>query len=155
MVVEWSGVLVFRWRSVGELSPFAITWSREVSGGRMSWTRLSHLRGSGLTQGRGTKTLSATRQNSQLLGFPNAEWSPLNLRAQPRRQLSGGGSWTLVFVMPPQLFCSRWRAGRTWWPSLLPGRMGTILLYFCKIIKILTLYVFIGKTKFWDFQDKI
>ena len=36
-------------------------WGREVSGGPMSWTRLSHLRGSGLTPGRSFKTLSATR----------------------------------------------------------------------------------------------
>ena len=31
----------------------------EVSGDPMSWTQLSHLRGSGLTPGRGTKTLTA------------------------------------------------------------------------------------------------
>ena len=36
-------------------------WSREVSGGPMSWTRLSHLTGWGLTPGRSTKTLSATQ----------------------------------------------------------------------------------------------
>ena len=48
LVVEWSWVLVLRWRSLGELSPFDITWSREVSGGPMSWTWLSHLRGSGV-----------------------------------------------------------------------------------------------------------
>ena len=36
LVVEWSWVLVLRWRSLGELSPFDITWSREVSGGPMS-----------------------------------------------------------------------------------------------------------------------
>ena len=35
-------------------------WSQEVSGGPMSWTRLSHLRGRGLTRGRSTKTLLAT-----------------------------------------------------------------------------------------------
>ena len=33
----------------------------EVSGGPMSWTRLSHLRGSGPTAGRSTKTLPAAR----------------------------------------------------------------------------------------------
>ena len=40
--------------------PFDITWSQEVSGGPMSSTWLSHLRGSGLTPGQSTKTLSAT-----------------------------------------------------------------------------------------------
>ena len=28
LVVEWSWVLVLRWRSLGELSPFDITWSQ-------------------------------------------------------------------------------------------------------------------------------
>ena len=32
----WSWVLALRWRSLGELSPIDITWSREVSGGPMS-----------------------------------------------------------------------------------------------------------------------
>ena len=41
--------------------PFDITWGWEVSGDPMSWTLLSHLRGSGLIPGRSTKTLSATR----------------------------------------------------------------------------------------------
>ena len=54
-------VLALRWRSLGELSLIDITWVHEVSGGPMSWTRLSHLRGSGLTLGQSTKTLSATR----------------------------------------------------------------------------------------------
>ena len=36
LVLEWSWVLVLRWRSLGELSPFDITWSWEVSGGPMS-----------------------------------------------------------------------------------------------------------------------
>ena len=61
LAVEWSWVLALRWRSLGELSLFDITWSWEVSGGPMSWTRLSHLRGSGLAPGQNTKTLSATR----------------------------------------------------------------------------------------------
>ena len=60
LVVEWSWVLALRWRSLGELSPFDITWSREVSGAPMSWTWLSHLRGTGLTPSQSTKTLSAT-----------------------------------------------------------------------------------------------
>ncbi|XP_067585604.1 RAC-gamma serine/threonine-protein kinase isoform X3 [Pseudorca crassidens] len=55
----WSWVLVLRRRSLGELSPIDITWGWEVSGGPMSWTRPSHLRGSGLTPGRRTKTLPA------------------------------------------------------------------------------------------------
>ena len=40
---------MLRWRSLGELSPFDITWSQEVSGGPPSLTQLSHLRGSALT----------------------------------------------------------------------------------------------------------
>ena len=36
LAVEWSWVLVLRWRSLGELSPFNIMWGREVSGGPMS-----------------------------------------------------------------------------------------------------------------------
>ena len=36
LVVEWSWVLVLRWRPVGELSSFDITCSWEVSGGPMS-----------------------------------------------------------------------------------------------------------------------
>ena len=40
--------------------PFDITWGWEVSGDPMSWTLLSHLRGSGLIPGRSTKTLSST-----------------------------------------------------------------------------------------------
>ena len=60
LVIEWSWVLVLRWRSLGELLPFDITWSREVSGGPMSWAQLSHLRGTGLTPGWSTKTLLAT-----------------------------------------------------------------------------------------------
>ena len=34
---------MLRRSSLGELSPIDITWGREVSGGPMSWTRLSHL----------------------------------------------------------------------------------------------------------------
>ena len=60
LVVEWSWVLALRRRALGELSPIDITRGREVSGGQMSWTRLSHLIGSGLTPGQSTKTLSAT-----------------------------------------------------------------------------------------------
>ncbi|XP_029082935.1 RAC-gamma serine/threonine-protein kinase isoform X2 [Monodon monoceros] len=56
----WSWVLVLRRRSLGELSPIDITWGWEVSGGPMSWTQPSHLRGSGLTPGRRTKTPPAT-----------------------------------------------------------------------------------------------
>ena len=40
---------------------FDITWRWEVSGGPKSRSQLSHLRGSGLTPGWSTKTLSATR----------------------------------------------------------------------------------------------
>ena len=36
LVVEWSCVLVLRWRSLGELSSFDITWGWEVSGGPVS-----------------------------------------------------------------------------------------------------------------------
>ena len=43
----------------GELSPIDITRGWEVSGRPMSYTWLSHLRGSGLTPGQSTKTLSA------------------------------------------------------------------------------------------------
>ena len=45
----------------GKFSPFGITWSWEVSGGPMSSTRLSHLRGRGLTPGWNMKTLSSTQ----------------------------------------------------------------------------------------------
>ena len=61
LAVGWSWVLVLRWKSLGELSLIDITWGQEVSDGPMSWTRLSHLRGSGLTPGQCTKTPSATR----------------------------------------------------------------------------------------------
>ena len=61
LAVMWSWVLVLRWRSLGELSLFDITWGREVSGGPVPWIRLSHHGGSGLTPGRSTKTLPATR----------------------------------------------------------------------------------------------
>ena len=44
-----------------------ITWGWGVSGGPMSWTYLSHLRGSGLAPGQSTKTLSATRVEIHLL----------------------------------------------------------------------------------------
>ena len=60
LVVDWSWVLALRQRSLGELLPIDITWGWEVSGGPMSWTLLSHLRGSGLTPVWSTKTLSAT-----------------------------------------------------------------------------------------------
>ena len=60
LVIEWSWVLALKWRSLGDLSVFDIMWCWEVSGGPMSWTRLSHLRGTGLTPGQSTKTLSAT-----------------------------------------------------------------------------------------------
>ena len=63
LVIEWSWVLALRWRSLGERSLIDITWCQEASGGPVSWTRLSHLRGSGLTPGRSTKTLSATVQS--------------------------------------------------------------------------------------------
>ena len=56
-----SWVLALRCRSLGELSPIDIMWSREVCGAPMSWTQLSHLRGSGLTVGWSTTILSATR----------------------------------------------------------------------------------------------
>ena len=45
---------------LGDPSPFDITWSQEVSGGPMSCSRLSHLRGTGLTPGQITMTLTAT-----------------------------------------------------------------------------------------------
>ena len=61
LVIEWSWVLALRWRSLGELLLIDIMWGQEASGGPMSWTRLSHFRGSGLTPGQSTKTLSATR----------------------------------------------------------------------------------------------
>ena len=35
-VIKWSWVLALRWRSLGDLSPFDITWSQEVSGGPIS-----------------------------------------------------------------------------------------------------------------------
>ena len=53
---------MLRWRTLGELSLIDITWGREVSGGPVSWTWLSHLRGSGLTPGQNTKALSAAWQ---------------------------------------------------------------------------------------------
>ena len=51
---------MLRWKSLGELSPIDITWSQEVSV-LMSWTRSSHLGGSGPTPGWSTKTLPATQ----------------------------------------------------------------------------------------------
>ena len=61
LVVEQSWVLALRQRSLGELSPIDIMWGWEVSGGLMSWSWLSHLRGSRLTPSWSTKTLSTTR----------------------------------------------------------------------------------------------
>ena len=61
LTVGWSWVLALRWGSLGDLLLIDIMCDWEVSGGPMSWTRLSHLRGSGLTPGQSTKTLSATR----------------------------------------------------------------------------------------------
>ena len=61
LVIEWRSVLALRRRSLGELSPIDIMWGQAVSVGPMSWTWLSHLRGSGLTPGWSTKTLSATQ----------------------------------------------------------------------------------------------
>ena len=61
LAVGWIWVLVLRWRSLGELLLIDITWCREVSGGPMCWTWLSHLGGSGLTPGQSTKTLPATQ----------------------------------------------------------------------------------------------
>ena len=49
--MEISGRALASWYYVG----------REVSGGQVSWTWLSHLRGSGLTPGQSTKTLLATQ----------------------------------------------------------------------------------------------
>ena len=50
---------MLRWRSLGELLPIDIASGREVSGGLVSWTQLSHLGGSGPTSGQSTKTLPA------------------------------------------------------------------------------------------------
>ena len=52
--------LTLRLRSLGEFLPVDSTGQQEVSGGPMSWTRLSHLEITGLTPGRSTKTLPAT-----------------------------------------------------------------------------------------------
>ena len=60
LAVGWSWILVFRWRSLGELLLINITWGQDVSGGPTSWTQLSHLGGSGLTPSRSTKPLPAT-----------------------------------------------------------------------------------------------
>ena len=81
LVIEWSCVLALRWRSLGELLLTHITWGQEVSGGPVSWTRLSHLSGSGLTPGWSTKTLSAT-------------WLRRKGRKEKRKKENWG--WTLV-----------------------------------------------------------
>ena len=47
--------------SLGELLLIDITWGWEVSGGPVSVTQPSHLKGSGPTPGQSTKTLPATR----------------------------------------------------------------------------------------------
>ena len=86
LVVEWSWVLALRWRSLGELSPFDITWSQEVSGGSMSCTWLSHLRATGLTPGQSTKTLSTTRLQT------------------PERHTPGGLLWMCCLPLPPYTF---------------------------------------------------
>ena len=62
LAIGGSWVLPLRWRSLGELSLIDTMWGREVSGRPMSWSPLFHLRGSGLTPGWSTKTLSATWQ---------------------------------------------------------------------------------------------
>ena len=79
LAVDLSCVLALRWRSLGELLPFDITWSQEVSGGPMSWIRLSQLRGTGLTPGQSTKTLSATglhraKDSSWEITAPDDSW---------------------------------------------------------------------------------
>ena len=61
LAVGWSWVLVLRWRSLGELSLIDIMWGWDVSGGLISWTQLSHLRGSCLKPGQSTKILLATQ----------------------------------------------------------------------------------------------
>ena len=63
----WSRELVLRRRPLGALSPINIAWGQEFSGGLTSWTLLSHLRGSGLTLGQGTKTLQATRHGRKVI----------------------------------------------------------------------------------------
>ena len=52
LVVEGNWVLVLRWRSLGKFVLFDIMWGWEVSDGPMSWTWLSHLRGTDLTPAR-------------------------------------------------------------------------------------------------------
>ena len=74
LVVEWSWVLALRWRTLGKLAPINITWGWEVSGGLMSPTHLSHLRGSDLSAGRSTKTLSATWLLGGLRSSASVQW---------------------------------------------------------------------------------
>ena len=63
---------MLRQRSLGELLLIDITQGWEVSGGPVSWTRLSHHRSSGLTPGQIPKTLSATQL--VLLEDPHFIW---------------------------------------------------------------------------------
>ena len=99
MVVEWRWVLTLRWRSLGEPLPFAITWGQEVSGGPVSWTWFSHLRGSGLTPGQSTKTLSAT-ELLVLEGLLQRRWvSVVHCRDQDTGSRNSG-KYSLVWALP-------------------------------------------------------
>ena len=111
------GLSIERLRSLGELSLIDITWGREVSGGAMSWTWLSHLRDSGLTPDQSTKTLSATRlpwvmctvsrwsqHHSALSGLP--PWSSSNDEGSSYLFLSLKSSLTCFFMK---------FKGKIWW----------------------------------------
>ena len=127
----------------GELSPIYIMWDQKVSGGPMSWTRLSHLRSSGLTPSWSTKTLSATRLSPP--SCHEVAWGPGVLSVSPllgsRRCLrghllwgasrSGAVTWGLGVAsewcrtLSTRLFCSRvfgWRGpGYCFHPGLHVG----------------------------------
>ena len=56
---------MLRWRSQGELLTIDITCGWEVSGGPVSRPQLSHLRGSSLTPGQSTETVSHMAQRNR------------------------------------------------------------------------------------------
>ena len=55
-------------------SPFGITWSREASCRPVSWSWLSHLRGTALMPGWSTKSLSSTRLLGGLTSSASIQW---------------------------------------------------------------------------------
>ena len=109
LVIEWSWVLALRWRSLGELSPIDITLGQEVSGGPMSWIRLSHLSGSCLTPAGAPRPC---QPHSQVCGQFLAFWEVWGLLPAFSRCSVGVVAHVVLFLM--------YSWGGRWSPSLTP-----------------------------------